>query len=179
MTDSSGDGDREDGGHEGGGREDGLTHLDREGRARMVDVTAKDVTDRVAVAEGRIVMAQATLEAIVAGRTEKGDPIQVAELAGIMGGKRTAELIPLCHALPGASIKVKLNVDADLPGITARAEAKVAGQTGVEMEALTAGSVALLTVYDMVKAIDRGMTIEGVRLLRKDGGASGSWSVEK
>lgn len=158
-------------------RPDGLTHLDGEGRARMVDVTTKDDTRRVAVAEGRILMDRETLDRIEAGRTEKGDPIQVAELAGIMAGKRTADLIPLCHALPGASVKVRLEADAGLPGIIATAEATYAGKTGVEMEALTAVSVALLTVYDMVKAVDRGMRIEGIRLLRKEGGASGSWSA--
>jgi len=159
-------------------RSDGLTHLDEEGRARMVDVTTKDQTRRVAVAEGCIVMAPATLERIVAGKTEKGDPIQVAELAGVMAGKKTSDLIPLCHALPGASVVVRLELDATLPGIRAKAEATYAGRTGVEMEALTAVSVALLTVYDMVKAVDRGMRIEGVRLLSKEGGASGSWHAE-
>lgn len=160
-------------------REDGLTHLDDEGRARMVDVGHKPATQRVAIAEGRIVMEPGTLEKIVAGRTEKGDPVQIAELAGIMGGKKTADLIPLCHALPGASIRVRLEPDATLPGITARTEARIAGQTGVEMEALTAVSIALLTIYDMVKAVDRGMRIEGIRLLHKEGGASGSWDAEE
>lgn len=144
----------------------------------MVDVTKKAETRRVAVAEGRIVMKAETLDAIVSGRTKKGDPLQVAQLAGIIGGKKTADLIPLCHALPGASVDVTLSPDADLPGVYVRARAVYAGKTGVEMEALTAASVALLTVYDMVKAIDRGMRIEGVRLLRKEGGASGSWSAE-
>lgn len=160
-------------------RDDGLTHLDEEGRAHMVDVTGKAETHRTAVAEGRIEMAQETLSRIVDGRTEKGDPIQIAELAGIMAGKKTADLIPLCHALPGASVTVRLEADGDLPGIRATAEARYAGRTGVEMEALTAVSVALLTVYDMVKAVDRGMRIEGVRLLRKEGGASGSWTAEE
>ena len=160
------------------GRDEGLTHLDAEGRARMVDVGHKDVTERLAIAEGRIVMAAETLDRIVEGRTAKGDPVQVAELAGIMAGKRTAELIPLCHALPGASITVRLQPDATIPGIAARAEASIAGRTGVEMEALTAISIALLTIYDMAKAVDRGMRIEGVRLLRKEGGASGTWDAE-
>lgn len=159
-------------------REDGLTHLDTEGRARMVDVAGKDVTRRIAVAEGRIVMDPSTLERIVAGTSPKGNPIQIAELAGIMAGKRTADLIPLCHALPGASIEVRMEPDASLPGIVARAEARIAGQTGVEMEALTAVSVALLTIYDMVKAVDRGMRITDVRLLSKEGGASGSWQAQ-
>lgn len=145
----------------------------------MVDVTNKDVTQRTAIAEGHIVMAPETLRRIADGGTAKGDPVQVAELAGIMAGKRTAELIPLCHSLPGMSIEVRLDMDATIPGIRARSEAKIAGQTGVEMEALTAVSVALLTIYDMVKAIDRGMQIEGIRLLRKDGGASGDWVAEK
>jgi cyclic pyranopterin phosphate synthase len=159
-------------------RLDGLTHLDADGRAHMVDVTQKDVTRRTALAEGHIVMSPDTLARIVQGRTEKGDPIQIAELAGIMAGKKTADLIPLCHALPGASVEVSLEVDAALPGVRARSTATYAGKTGVEMEALTAISVALLTVYDMVKAVDRGMRIEGIRLLRKEGGASGSWTSE-
>lgn len=159
-------------------RRDGLTHLDAEGRARMVDVTPKDETRRRATAEGRIVMAVETLAKIVAGATPKGDPVQIAQLAGIMAAKRTADLIPLCHALPGASVEVRLEADPDLPGIVARAEATYTGRTGVEMEALTAVSVALLTVYDMAKAVDRGMRIEGVRLLSKEGGASGSWTAE-
>jgi len=158
--------------------EDGLTHFDAAGRPRMVDVTAKEVTSRSAVAEGRIVMARETLARIVSGRTAKGDPLLVAQVAGIMGGKRTAELIPLCHQLPGASVEVTLVPDEALPGVVARAEARIAGQTGVEMEALTAVSVALLTVYDMVKGVDRGMRIEGVRLLRKEGGRSGTWTAD-
>ncbi len=160
------------------GRDDGLTHLDAEGRARMVDVTPKEETRRVAVAEGRIVMQPETLRRIVEGRTEKGDPVLVAEVAGVMAGKRTSELIPLCHALPGASVVVRMEPDTAIPGIRATAEATYTGRTGVEMEALTAVSVALLTVYDMVKAVDRGMRIEGVRLVRKEGGASGSWTAE-
>ena len=159
-------------------RDDGLTHLDSEGRARMVDVTGKDVTQRRAVAEGQIVMAAETLRRIVAGETTKGDVVRVAELAGVMAGKKTADLIPLCHALPGTSVRVTLEPDASLPGIRARAEAFVADRTGVEMEALTAVSVALLTVYDMAKAIDRGMRIEQIRLIAKEGGRSGSWSAE-
>jgi cyclic pyranopterin phosphate synthase len=154
---------------------DGLTHLDAEGRASMVDVSAKEATSRRAVAEGRIVMSAETLELVAEGRTPKGDPIKVAELAGIMAGKKTADLIPLCHALPGASVHVSLELDRDLPGIRAQAVATVSGQTGVEMEALTAVSVALLTVYDMAKAVDRGMRIEGIRLLEKEGGRSGRY----
>ena len=155
--------------------DDRLTHLDEEGRARMVDVSQKAVTDRRATAVGHIVMEAATLALIVAGNVPKGSVVQVAELAGVIAGKKTADLIPLCHQLPGASITVRLEPDEQLPGIVAHAEAIVAGQTGVEMEALTAVSVALLTVYDMVKAVDRGMRIGGIGLLSKEGGASGSW----
>ncbi len=159
-------------------RSDGLTHLDADGRPQMVDVTEKDSTRRVARAEGRIVMEAETLDAIVGGRTKKGDPLQVAELAGILGGKKTSDLIPLCHALPGCSVELRLEPDPELPGVRAEAVAVYRGRTGVEMEALTAVSVGLLTVYDMVKAIDRGMRIEGVRLRSKEGGASGSWSTD-
>jgi cyclic pyranopterin phosphate synthase len=159
------------------GSDERLTHMDAEGRANMVDVTAKGVSQRRAVAEGYIEMAKDTLDLIVAGQNPKGDPIKVAELAGIMGGKKTADLIPLCHALPGASVEVSLEVDESLPGVRARAVAKVSGQTGVEMEALTAVSVALLTVYDMAKAVDRGMRIGGIRLLEKEGGRSGKFTA--
>jgi len=158
-------------------RDDGLTHIDEDGRARMVDVTDKASTSRVAEAEGRIVMARETLDRIRSGETPKGNVLQVAELAGVMAGKKTGDLIPLCHQLPGASVEVRLEADPDLPGIVARAVARYNGATGVEMEALTAVSVSLLTVYDMVKAVDRGMRIDGVRLLRKEGGRSGSWSA--
>jgi cyclic pyranopterin phosphate synthase len=159
----------------GGG---GLTHIDEQGNPRMVDVSDKEASTRVAVAEGRIRMSADTLAAIREGKVHKGDVLQVARLAGIMAGKRTADLIPLCHMLPGASIAVDLDLDETLPGIVLRAEARITGQTGVEMEALTAVSVGLLTVYDMAKSLDRGMVIEGVRLLRKDGGKSGAWSEE-
>ena len=161
----------------GSGRE-GLTHLDAQGNPRMVDVSGKETSTRIAVAEGRIRMSADTLAAISGGKVHKGDVLQVARLAAIMAGKRTAELIPLCHMLPGASIAVDLDLDESLPGIVLRAEAQITGQTGVEMEALTAVSVGLLTVYDMAKSLDRGMVIEGVRLLRKDGGKSGAWSVD-
>ena len=157
----------------------GLTHIGPDGRPRMVDVSSKDVTARRAVAEGRLVMRPETLQHIVSGRSAKGDPIQVAEIAGVMAGKRTGDLIPLCHDLPGASVDVRVEPDASLPGVVARAEARVTGRTGVEMEALTAVAVALLTVYDMAKAVDRAMRIEGVRLLSKEGGRSGSWSAEE
>ena len=156
----------------------GLTHIDAEGNPRMVDVSDKAASARVAVAEGRIRMSADTLAAIRGGEVHKGDVLQVARLAGIMAGKRTADLIPLCHMLPGASITVDLDLDETLPGIVLRAEARIVGQTGVEMEALTAVSVGLLTVYDMAKSLDRGRVIEGVRLLRKEGGKSGAWSSD-
>jgi cyclic pyranopterin phosphate synthase len=152
-----------------------LTHVDETGSARMVDVTAKQDTRRRAVASGRIRMAAETLEKILAGDAPKGDVLGVARIAGIQAGKRTGDLIPLCHMLPGASVNVTLEPDRELPGLVVRAEAVVSGQTGVEMEALTAASVALLTVYDMAKALDRGMVIEAVRLDRKEGGRSGVW----
>jgi cyclic pyranopterin phosphate synthase len=153
----------------------GLTHVDETGNAHMVDVSAKDETRRRAVASGRIRMAAETLEKILAGDAPKGDVLGVARIAGIQAGKRTGDLIPLCHVLPGASVNVSLEPDRKLPGIVVRAEAVFSGQTGVEMEALTAASVALLTVYDMAKALDRGMVIEAVRLDRKEGGRSGVW----
>ena len=143
----------------------------------MVDVGDKAITTRVAVAEGTIRMQAATVEAIVAGRLEKGAVLTVAELAGIMGAKRTAELIPLCHPLPISSVAMELVPDPALPGVRATATVRVEGRTGVEMEALTAVSCALLTVYDMCKSRDRGMVIEGVRLVSKEGGRSGSWSA--
>ena len=153
-----------------------LTHIDSEGRPRMVDVSEKEQTARHAVATGRIITSPETLKRIVTGNLEKGSVVQVAELAGIMGGKKTHDLIPLCHQLNGVNITMRLEADPDLPGIVAQAEATVTGQTGVEMEALTAVSIALLTVYDMAKSIDRGMRIEGIRLLSKKGGRSGSWT---
>ena len=155
---------------------EGLTHIDNEGRPRMVDVSEKEQTARHAVATGRIITSSDTLERIMTGSVEKGGVLQVAELAGIMGGKKTHDLIPLCHQLNSANITMRLEADPDLPGIIAQAEATVTGQTGVEMEALTAVSIALLTVYDMAKSIDRGMRIEGIRLLSKKGGRSGSWT---
>lgn len=154
------------------------THLNAAGEAQMVDVTAKDETLRRAVARGRIRMAPATLEAIVSGTLEKGEALAVARIAGIQAAKRTHELVPLCHALPGASVTVELIPDRDDAGITAVAEARYRGRTGVEMEALTAVGVALLTLYDMAKALDRGMTLEGIRLVEKEGGASGPWRAD-
>lgn len=153
----------------------GLTHLDEAGAARMVDVSAKAVTVREAVAEGRIVMLPATLALIEAGAVAKGDVLAVARLAGIMAAKRTAELIPLCHPLPLSGVEVVLEFEGD--GVRVTATARTTHTTGVEMEALTAVTVALLTIYDMAKAVDRGMTIEGVRLLAKSGGRSGAWSA--
>lgn len=155
-----------------------LTHQDAEGRARMVDVGGKAETRRVAVAEGHLRMAAGTLDALRANRVPKGDPLLVAQIAGIQAAKRTADLIPLCHPLPLTAVRVELEVDAELPGVRARATAEVFGRTGVEMEALTAVSVALLAAYDMLKAIDRGMRIEGIRLIEKSGGRSGDWRAD-
>jgi cyclic pyranopterin monophosphate synthase len=155
-----------------------LTHLDAEGRPRMVDVGGKTESRRSAVAEGVIQMEPETLEALRAGRTPKGDPLQVAQIAGIQAAKRTADLIPLCHPLPLTSIEVELRADPAVPGVRATARARVVGRTGVEMEALTAVSVALLTVYDMLKAVDRNMRVGPIRLLEKAGGRSGEWRVD-
>ncbi|HEX5727131.1 MAG TPA: cyclic pyranopterin monophosphate synthase MoaC [Longimicrobiaceae bacterium] len=156
----------------------GFTHLDEQGRPRMVDVGGKEATRRVAVAEGVIRVSRDTLAAITEGRVAKGDVLRVAQLAGIMAAKRTADLIPLCHPLPLDAVEVELEADPTLPAIRATATARVEGKTGVEMEALTAVTVALLTVYDMCKARDREMTIERVRLLRKEGGRSGTWEAD-
>ncbi|HKG77143.1 MAG TPA: cyclic pyranopterin monophosphate synthase MoaC [Beijerinckiaceae bacterium] len=155
-----------------------LTHLDPAGAANMVDVSEKAVTDRTALAEGFVVMRPETLRLIREGDAKKGDVIGTARLAGIMAAKRTHELIPLCHPLLLTKIRVDCALDDALPGARITAEVKVAGQTGVEMEALTAVSIACLTVYDMVKAADRGMRIEGVRLVRKSGGRSGVYEAE-
>jgi cyclic pyranopterin monophosphate synthase len=154
-----------------------FTHLDERGQPRMVDVGEKAVTRRTAVAAGSIRMRPDTLAAIVAGETPKGNVLVVARLAGIMGAKRTSDLIPLCHPLPLSGVELELEADETLPGIRARAIARVEGRTGVEMEALTAVSVALLTVYDMCKALDRGMRIGEIRLLRKEGGMGGDWET--
>lgn len=155
-----------------------LTHQDPAGRPRMVDVGGKAESRRTAVAEGVIRMRPATIEALETGRSPKGDPLLVAQIAGIQAAKRTAELIPLCHPLPLSSVQVELGIDPDLPGVRAVARARVLGRTGVEMEALTAVSVALLTVYDMLKAVDRDMQIGGIRVLEKTGGRSGDWSAD-
>jgi len=153
----------------------GLTHISASGEASMVDVSEKDVTARIAVAEGCIVMQPETLELIVSGNAKKGDVLGTARIAGIMAAKRTHELIPLCHALLLSKVTIDLTPDATLPGVRVRAMAKVAGQTGVEMEALTAVTVACLTIYDMAKAVDRFMRIEGVGIMEKSGGKSGDW----
>jgi cyclic pyranopterin phosphate synthase len=155
-----------------------LTHLAKAGEARMVDVSGKAMTERVAVAEGRVVMAAKTLDLVLAGNAKKGDVLGAARIAGIMAGKRTHELIPLCHPLPVSKIAVEIEPDRKLPGLIVRATAQVTGQTGVEMEALTAVSVACLTIYDMVKAVERGMRIEGIRLIEKSGGKSGRYRAK-
>ena len=152
-----------------------LTHIGAEGEARMVDVSDKAATDRVAIAEGKVRMAAATLATILAGDAKKGDVIGAARIAGIMAAKKTADLIPLCHPVALTRVAVDIAPDEALPGLDVRAEARCVGPTGVEMEALTAVSIACLTVYDMAKAIDRGMSIEGIRLIEKRGGKSGEW----
>jgi cyclic pyranopterin phosphate synthase len=160
-----------------GPRKAALTHIDETGRPQMVNVGAKPLTERIARAEGWLKTSGQTLHELEQGRTPKGDPLVVAQIAGIQAAKRTAELIPLCHPLALTHIEVTVEPDASAPGIKVTASARVAGPTGVEMEALTATAVALLTLYDMLKAVDRGMTIEGVRLLEKRGGRSGDWSA--
>ena len=152
-----------------------LTHLDKSGHARMVDVGDKPVTAREAVAEGRVRMAPATLQKALSGDAKKGSVTASAEFAGIMAAKKTAELIPLCHQVPLSSIKVEITADESQSALVVTARARTQGQTGVEMEALTAVSVACLTIYDMLKASDRGMVIDGITLLEKRGGASGEY----
>jgi cyclic pyranopterin monophosphate synthase len=156
-----------------------LSHLGRGGEAHMVDVSAKAATQREAIAEGRIAMAAATLDLVLAGNAEKGDVLGAARIAAIMAAKKTHELIPLCHPLPVSRIAVDIAPDHELPGFVVRASVKVTGPTGVEMEALTAVAVACLTIYDMVKAVERGMRIEGIRLIEKRGGKSGHYRVEE
>jgi cyclic pyranopterin phosphate synthase len=153
-----------------------LTHLSDSGEAHMVDVSAKAVTERVAVAEGRVVMQAETLALCVSGQAKKGDVFATARIAGILAAKKTHEFIPLCHPLLLTKVSVDLEADAKLPGIRVTAMAKVSGQTGVEMEALTAASIACLTIYDMLKAVDRGMRIEAIGLVEKRGGKSGDWT---
>ena len=150
-----------------------LTHFDAQGQAHMVDVGAKAATHRVAVASGRIEMLPATLALIEAGNAKKGDVLGIARIAGIQGAKKTSDLIPLCHPLALTRVAVEFDIEPDTCSVRCRATAECSGQTGVEMEALTAASVALLTIYDMCKAVDRSMTISGVRLLEKRGGKSG------
>lgn len=156
----------------------GLTHFDSKGDAHMVDVSDKAVTSRIAVAEGHIKMKPETFEIITQGRAKKGDVLSVARLAGIMAAKKTADLIPLCHPLPITKVAVDLTPDAKLPGIRVEATVKTTGQTGVEMEALNAASLSLLTVYDMCKAVDRAMEIGGIRVKLKDGGKSGRYEAK-
>jgi len=153
-----------------------LTHLGADGAANMVDVGAKDETVREAVAEGFVTMTRETLDAILSGNAKKGDVISAARIAGIMAAKKTHELIPLCHPLLLTKVSVEIESDPELPGLRVEALARLSGKTGVEMEALTAASVACLTIYDMAKAIDKGMEIGPVRLLSKTGGKSGAWS---
>lgn len=155
-----------------------LSHFDAQGQAHMVDVSQKPVTDRVAVARGQVVMSGDTLALITSGSAKKGDVLGIARLAGIMGAKKTADLIPLCHPLPITKVALELTPDAGLPGIVVEATVKTGGQTGVEMEALTAVSVACLTIYDMVKAVEKSMRIEGIRLILKEGGKSGRYEAE-
>ena len=159
-------------------RETRLTHLREDGRAEMVDVGAKGETERTAVAAGAVIMSPETLQAILKGDAKKGDVIAVARIAGIMAAKRTHELIPLCHPLALTKIAIDIMPDEALPGLRVEALARVTGKTGVEMEALTAASVACLTIYDMAKALDRAMVISDIRLLEKTGGKSGTWRAE-
>jgi cyclic pyranopterin phosphate synthase len=154
-----------------------LTHLAKGGEARMVDVSAKAATGRVAIAEGRVLMAPATLDLVLAGNAKKGDVLGAARIAGIMAAKKTHELIPLCHPLPITQVVV--DIAPDKTGLAVRATVRVTGQTGVEMEALTAVSVACLTIYDMVKAVERSMRIEGIRLIEKSGGKSGRYQAKE
>ncbi len=160
-------------------RRSALTHLSAGGEAHMVDVSAKRATEREAVAAGRVVMQPATLDIVRKGNAKKGDVLGTARIAGIMAAKRTHDLIPLCHPLPIAKAEVDIRPDAALPGLEVTARVKVAGKTGVEMEALTAVAVACLTIYDMVKAVDRGMRIEGIRLIEKRGGRSGHFRAKE
>jgi cyclic pyranopterin phosphate synthase len=152
-----------------------LTHIDTKGEARMVDISVKPSTQRSALAEGRVVMSKATLALILSGNAKKGDVLGTARIAGIMAAKRTSELIPLCHPLTLSNVTLDIEPDKKLPGCVVRATVKVTGPTGVEMEALTAVSVACLTIYDMIKAAERGVRIEGIHLVEKTGGRSGHY----
>jgi cyclic pyranopterin phosphate synthase len=155
-----------------------LTHFDEAGQAHMVDVSAKEITDRTAIATGQVIMEPATLALVMDGTAKKGDVLGVARIAGIMGAKKTADLIPLCHPLPVTKVALDLVPDQELPGVRITATVKTSGQTGVEMEALTAVSTAALTVYDMLKAAEKGMRIEGIKLLAKTGGKSGTYEAK-
>lgn len=157
---------------------DRLTHISAGGEARMVDVGQKPVTQREAVAQAHVTMQHATLHTILSGNAKKGDVMGAARIAGIMAAKKTADLIPLCHPLALTKVEIEITADETLPGLRVVATARVTGQTGVEMEALTAAAVACLTIYDMAKAVDRGMAIGGLRLLSKTGGKSGEWQAE-
>ena len=152
-----------------------LTHFDDDGRPRMVNVSAKPVTARIAIARGRVRMEPATLQRVMDGGAAKGDVIAVAELAGIMAAKRAGDLIPLCHPLELDAVAMRITPDPDLPGLAVTAEVRSTGRTGIEMEAMTAVSVACLTIYDMLKAVDRAMVIEAIELVEKSGGKSGDW----
>ena len=152
-----------------------MTHFNEEGRARMVDVSAKDDTRRTAVAAGSVMMARETLEKIAAGQMKKGDVLGVAQTAGIMGAKKTWDLVPMCHNIPITGADIRFTLDRESSQILIEAEVSTTGKTGIEMEALTAVATAALTIYDMAKAIDRGMKIRDIRLIRKEGGKSGLW----
>lgn len=155
-----------------------LSHFNAVGEAHMVDVGAKEITHRIAVTEGRILMQKETLQHIVIGKNKKGDVLGIARIAGIMAAKKTADLIPLCHPLALTKVTVDFAIEEDRPAVYCKTRVETSGQTGVEMEALTATQIALLTIYDMCKAVDKGMTINGVKLLRKNGGKSGEWIAE-
>ncbi len=157
----------------------GLSHFDEQGQAHMVDVSAKPVTDRIATARGQVIMSAQTLALVTMGTAAKGDVLGVARLAGIMAAKKTADLIPLCHPLPITKVALTLTPDATLPGVIVEATVKTGGQTGVEMEALTAVSVACLTIYDMLKAVEKSMQIDAIRLVLKDGGKSGRFEAQE
>ncbi len=152
-----------------------LTHFDKEGRVNMVDVSSKAVTHRIAIAGGHVRMHRDTLALVKSGKAKKGDVLTIAEIAGIMATKKTSDLIPLCHPLPISGAKVKISLDDNLPGLIVRANVKTTGQTGIEMEALTAVSIACLTIYDMLKAVDKAMCIGKIELLEKSGGKSGHY----
>lgn len=159
--------------------QNGLTHFNQQGDAHMVDVGNKAVTKRVAITEGRIFMKDSTLQKVIAGDNKKGDVLGIARIAGIMAAKKTADLIPLCHPLAITHVDIQLSIEEGPAAIYCQSTVEVSGKTGVEMEALNATQVALLTIYDMCKAVDRGMHIEGVRLLKKSGGKSGDWVADK